>query len=140
LPNVVFNKVKQHTPAKAVWDTVKIACGSRTNMAIVDMHAKLQTTVCHEKGNLHTHFNLLDNYRQKLAALGLEISDTDFASILQSSLPESYHSILSNIAAISESTNKAPTPDIVTKFAFVEYERHVTKGVNQSGEALAVEG
>jgi len=140
LPDVVFNKVKQHTSAKAVWDAVKIACGSRTNMAVVDMRAKLQTTVCHEKGNLRTHFNLLDNYRQKLAALGSEISDTDFASILQSSLPESYHSILGNIATVSESTNKAPTPDIVTKFAFAEYERRVTKGVNQSGEALAMEG
>ncbi len=140
LPDVIFNKVKQHTSAKAVWDAMKIACRSHTNMAIVNMCAKLQTTVCHEKGNLCTHFNLLDDYHQKLAALGLEISDTDFASILQSSLPESYHSILGNIATVSESTNKAPTPDIITKFAIVEYEHHIMKGVNQSGKALTVEG
>ncbi len=104
-------------------------------MAIVDMRTKLQTNICHEKGDLHIHFNLLDDYHQKLAALGSEISDTDFASILQSSLPDSYHSILGNITTISKSTNKVPTPDIVTKFAFVEYERCVTKGAKQSGEA-----
>ncbi len=140
LPDIIFNKVKGKNSAKATWDAVKAIYEGRTSLILVNLCGKLQTSVCLEGGNLHTHFTKMEEYRQQLAALGSNISDKDFASILQNALPDSYHSVLSNIAAVSESQNKAPTPDIVTKFSFAEFDRPTMKrGLPGSGEALAVD-
>ncbi len=140
LPDVIFNKVKGKNSAKATWDAMKAIYEGCTSLILINLHGKLQTSVCLEGGDLCAHFTKMEEYRQQLAALGSNISDEDFASILQNTLPDLYHSILGNIAAVSESQNKAPTPNVVTKFSFAEYDRRVMKkGLPGSGKALAVD-
>jgi len=140
LPNVIFNKVKGKNSAKATWDAVKAIYEGCTSLILVNLCGKLQTSVCPEGGDLCTHFTKMEEYCQQLAALGSNISDEDFASILQNTLPDLYHSILGNITAVSESQNKAPTPDVITKFSFAEFDRRTMKqGLPRSGEALAVD-
>src|SRR6266404_1068097 len=138
--DVLFNRVKgREKTAKAVWDEVVNFYKLHTTMIVVILRGKLQTMVCCEGGDVRAHFTVMEDLHQQIAALGSDITDHDFASILQNALPSSYHHILGNVAAISTSSKEPPTTDTVLQFAFAKYDHRIIKSDSIEADALAVE-
>jgi hypothetical protein len=137
VPNTVFASIKGHTAAKDVWDALKALFEGRTDLIIVNLSHRLQTTRCSEDENMREHFDKLSNMRESLASMGETFSETKYAQIMMGSLPPSYANILGSIAAGATFSGTAATPAMVSKLVIDEYERR-TLGQGQD-EALTAE-
>jgi hypothetical protein len=137
IPNSLFTTVKNCTTARDMWEALRTLFEGRTNLILVDLSHRFQSTRCGEEENVREHFDKLSNMREQLAAMGETVTDTKYAQILMGSLPPSYASTLGSIAAAAELSNNPVTPRIVLKLAIDEYERR-TLG-NTQNEALAAD-
>ncbi len=123
LPDVVFNEVKTTSCAKELWDTVKEHYKQCTLVNLVGLRGHLQESKCDEDTNVHDHFYLLTGFRQQLIAMGETVRDNEFTSILMLALPKSYHTTLSAVSAACVITKTKPTPDMVSKLTFEEFDQ-----------------
>ena len=133
IPNSVFINIKSKTTTMEVWNALRALYEGRTQMVLVKTTQQLQTTKCSEDDNVREHFDKLANLREQLAAMGKSIPDSEYASILMGSLPDSYTAILGSITATTEISGTAISPAIVVKIATDEYERR-TLGTERSRE------
>jgi transposase InsO family protein len=141
VPDTVFNDIKgtAASTAKDVWDDLRRLFEGRTTLILVDLGRRLQTTRCAEEESVCEHFEKLATMREQLAAMGKSVPDTEFASILMGSLPPSYASTLSGIAAAAEISNTTPTVSSVRKLAVDEYDRRTLNNGKAQDEAFAVD-
>ncbi len=97
LLDILFNRVKgREKTAKAVWDKVIKFYKLCTMIIVIILCGKLQTMVCQEGGNMCAHFTEMEDLCQQIVALGSDITDHDFASILQNALPTSLQECTGN--------------------------------------------
>ena len=90
VPDQVFNRIKSKTNTMEVWNTVKAIYQTRSKMHKVDLGKKLQNAKLGNEDDTHAHFTQLVDMQEQLAAMGKNLDDDEFASILLSSLPPSY--------------------------------------------------
>ena len=143
IPDHVFNRIKSKTTAMEVWDTLKSLYQTRSKMIVVDLGKKLQGTRCSEEDDVRAHFTKLNDLREQLSAMGKDVDDDEYSSILLGSLPPSFESTISAINAASDLSGTDITPDTVTRLASDEYDRRVIKkgtGKNGPEEAFSADG
>ena len=66
---------------------------------MVDLRHQLQDERCNYNANIHTNFDTMHTMCEDLAALGDDLNDEDFSTMLLGSLPQSYNSYLSAVTA-----------------------------------------
>jgi hypothetical protein len=80
VPNSVFLQIRSKTNAKEVWDTLKALFETRSKLTKINLSQHLQSMKCAsgEEGNLHTHYDHLNELKEQLlAALGKTLSDNE---------------------------------------------------------------
>src|SRR5487761_1616980 len=113
------------------------------NLAVTDLGKKLQSAKCEEEDDVRSHFTKLSDLREQLSAMGKDIDDQEYASILLGSLPPSYEPTTSAINAAADMTGTDITPDQVTRLVTDEYNRRIIKkgkGKTAPDEAFAANG
>jgi hypothetical protein len=73
VPDSIFNRVKNKTRAKDVWDALKDLFEGRSQMIVVDLRRKLQALKCGEDEDVRAHFDQIADIREQLAAMGTTI-------------------------------------------------------------------
>ena len=138
VPNQVFNRIKSKTNTMEVWNTVKAIYQTRSKMHKVDLGKKLQNAKLGDEDDAHAHFTWLVDMREQLAAMGKNLDDDKFASILLGSLPPSYAATVGGINAAADTTGNAVTSDQVIRLISDEYDScMMKKGKNGPDEAFA---
>jgi hypothetical protein len=127
VPDSIFNRIKSSTCAKDVWDALKALFEGCMQMIIVDLCRQIQTMKCGEDDNMCTHFNMVTNLCEQLAAMGKTIADNEYVSILLGSLPAAYNTATSAMATTASLTNTTLTPDNVIRLITDEYDWHTLK-------------
>ncbi len=131
VPDIIFNDIKDLPTAKEAWDAVIAKFSRTTEMSLTELCRQFQNSHCPEDGNVRTHYNMLTELHQKMAALGATISDEDYATTLKAALPSSYSATLIGIATIRESTGNPVPSSTVIRFVLDEYEWHVKEKATQ---------
>ena len=121
VPDIIFNDMKDLPTAKEAWDAVIAKFSHTTEMNLTELRRQFQNSCCLEDGNVCTHFNMLTKLCQKMATLGVTMSDEDYAATLKAALPSSYSATLIGIATIWESTGNPVPSFTVIRFALDEY-------------------
>src|SRR6266404_2975019 len=127
VPDSVFNRIKNSTHAKEVWDALKVLYEGCTQMIVVDLRRQIQSLKCREDDNVRTHFDTLANFCEQLAAMGTTIPDNKYTSILLGSIPSTYEASTFTMSTTATLTNTALTPNTVIRLLTDEYDRCVLR-------------
>ena len=65
VPDSIFNRIKEGTDVKTIWDTLKKIFEGRTRSLLIDLGRKLQNTKCGEDDDVCAHFELLADFRKQ---------------------------------------------------------------------------
>ena len=106
VPDSVFNQIKTKKSAEGVWGALAAIFQERSLMVAIDLRQKMQSVKCGDSEDVHTHFEKLANTRERLALMGVSLSDTECANTLIGSLPTVYDPTISSITAASKLTKK----------------------------------
>jgi hypothetical protein len=142
VPDSIFNRIKNSTRAKDVWDTLKALFEGWTQMIVVDLCRQIQSLKCREDDNIHTHFDNIANLRKQLAAMGKTIPDKEYASILLGSIPSTFEATVSTMSTTAALTNTDLTPNTVIHLITDEYDHRTLKNGKSAGgqdEALTAD-
>ncbi len=142
VPDSIFNHIKEGTDAKTIWDTLKKIFEGRTRSLLIDLGRKLQNTKCREDDDVHTHFELLADFRKQLAAMGQSISDEQYTDTLMGSLPPSYDANVNIITTSADMSATTITPATVIRIITDEYDKRLlrkTKPKSSQVEAFTAE-
>jgi gag-polypeptide of LTR copia-type len=123
IPDSAFNKIKNKTKAKEVWTALKDLHEERSPMVAIELRWRIGNVRCGDDEDLCTHFEKLQEMKEKLASLGSPISDLEYAYILLRSLPPSYQGIISAINASADFAKATIAPANMTRLALDEYDR-----------------
>ena len=79
---------------KEAWDTLRDTFQPAGPISIVTARRKLFRTQCPDAGDVEEHLRQMRTYRSELHALGQELSDSDFAMTILTSLPDSWDAFI----------------------------------------------
>jgi transposase InsO family protein len=127
VPDSVFNRIKTKKTAKGIWDALASIFQERSLMVAIDLRQKMQSVKCGDSEDVRTHFEKLANTRERLASMGVSLSDAEYANILIGSLPIVYDPTISSITAAAKLTKKPIDPDDVIVLVTDEYDRRDLK-------------
>ncbi len=80
--------------AKEAWDTLAETFQPTGPIGIVSVRRKLFRAQCPDAGDIEEHLRQLRTYRSELHALGQQLSDSDFAMTILTSLPDSWDAFI----------------------------------------------
>jgi hypothetical protein len=123
IPDSAFNKIKDKSNAKEAWEALKELHEKRSPMVAIELRWRIGNIRCGDDENLRTHLENLQVMKEKLASLGSNIPELEFAYILLRSLPPSYQGIISAINASADFAKATITPASVTRLTLDEYDR-----------------
>ena len=86
--------IKKHSTSYAQWKALKEYHQKATLSNKIHLYKRLFRTVLDENGDMEMHIAKLSDYVDRLSGLGQTLEDEIFASILLSSLPESYNTLV----------------------------------------------
>ena len=87
------------TTAKQVWKTLHEQFDKSTNLAKLRMKCKHMTTKLREGESVEQHVRVMKELTDRLAVMGSPVSEEDQAMVLLLSLPPSFRSLVSALAA-----------------------------------------
>jgi gag-polypeptide of LTR copia-type len=90
-------------------------------MVAIKLQWHISNIRCRDDENLWTHFEKLQEMKEKLASLGSLISEIKYAYILLWSLPPSYQSITNAINASANFAKVTIAPTNMTQLVLDEY-------------------
>ena len=82
IPDSLYLKIRRKPTVKEAWDLLKSDFEKRSQMFMVDLRRRLQDERCDDNGNIHTHFDTMHTMRKDLTALGDDLNDEDFSTML----------------------------------------------------------
>jgi gag-polypeptide of LTR copia-type len=123
IPDLTFNKIKDKSSVKEMWEALKDLHEKRSPMVVIELQWCIGNIRCRDNENLHTHLENLQVMKEKLAPLGSNIPELEFAYILLRSLPPSYQGIISAINASADFAKVTIMPASVTRLTLDEYDR-----------------
>ena len=111
IPDSLYLKIRGKLMVKKAWDLLKSDFEKRSRIFMVDLRRSLQDERCEDNGNIRTHFDTMCTMCEDLAALGDDLNDKDFSTMLLRSLPRSYDSYRSAVTAALSVLGTKLTPD-----------------------------
>ena len=135
IPDSLYLKIKRKDTVSEAWNLLKKDFESRSKMFVIDLRKRLQEQRCDDNGNVHAHFDTMRTMREDLAALGEDISEEDFATILIGSLPKTYDTYLSAIMATMSVLGRTLDPDALIQCVGDEFDRRAIANGTEKGRS-----
>ena len=132
------SKIKNLKTAKEMWDAVNADATTKSSLYLLDAEDQLASMKLAENedskahlAKMKLHFQLMLQRRKNLTKMGSELSDTQFNTIIMSSLPKLYCPTLQMITAAEkansltgDSTKKMKADNLIV-FLMEEAQHHV---------------
>src|ERR1700723_1309520 len=87
---------------------------------------------CDDQDDVKLHFNSMLKMREELAGMGMNLDDSDFCSILATSLPGNYSSVLAGLYSTAQITQTMLSPHDITLAVEDEYSRNQIRSGSSS--------
>jgi len=149
-------KIKDMKSAKEMWDAVKVDATTKSTLYLLDAEDQLASMKLSDNDDpkthlaeLKQHFQLMLQRHDNLIKMGSTLSDSQFNTIIMSSLPESYRPTLQTITAAertsavlgTSSSKKMKADDLIAFFIEEAQHRAINDERTKSAEsALAAHG
>ena len=127
IPDSLYLKIRGKPTVKEAWDLLKSDFEKRSQIFMVDLRQRLQDERCNDNANIYTHFDTMCTMHKDLAALGDDLNDEDFSTMLLRLLPQSYNSYLSAVTATLSVLGIKLTPDTLMLSIIDEFDHHTIK-------------
>ena len=125
LPDTLYLKIHMLKLAHPQWEALATEFEQCSGIVAIELRRKLQGLHCGDKADICAHFSKMELMRQELASFGQFISDTNYATILLSSLPSTYDSTVSSLCVSAKMNYRTITPQIVESSITNDYDtRH----------------
>ena len=83
----------------------------KPDLSAVARHTQLNNLWCTEGGDVHAHLGIMQKLCLKLSGMKHPVNKTDYMSMIQQSMPESYHHFMSSILTSAQITKNKITPE-----------------------------
>ena len=133
----LFIEVESQPTVKSLWEAVVASCENKSTMYANAIRTRIQNTRCPESGDVRAHLALLLRERQNLAAVGSRLGDPEFAAVIISSLPESFHNRVQSMLDISSFSGQPIPIELLIAKLNEEYDRRSINQANESALAAA---
>ena len=135
----LFATVKTKDTAAELWQAVKADATAKTELHQIDTLQRLQQKKCGENDDVKAHLEELIELRDKLIGMGATVEDSQFRTIILSSLPPSYRPVISSITVTANIGKFAITNDQLIRIITEEAEhRSILNGGNTSASSALV--
>ena len=127
--------VKNHN-ATQMWNTIKTDATRKSQLHKVDIRRRLQAMTCDEDGDVKAHLNAMMKLREELEAMGSSIADEDFGTMILTSLPRSFDTLLQSITQSANLAGNIIDPNDLTRIVLEESRRReAADQARKSGDA-----
>ena len=134
----LFATIKDKTSSADMWITVKADATAKTELHQIDTRRQLHQKKCGENDDMKAHLEELVNLRGKLIGMGATVEDAKFRTIILSSLPLSYRSIISAITVSASLTKAKVENDHLIRIITEEAESRLILEGNSAGAGSAL--
>lgn len=124
VPDTVLRRMKRNGDSvAAMWSWICGEFEDKTPLVQSSTLERFQTLRCGESGNVAKHLDTLGEMVEELSAIGVDISDKDYAAQILRSIPTQYADYLSGMMNAAQLLGKEISPDQAVQFIKQEYER-----------------
>src|SRR3984893_12644308 len=103
-----------------MWMAIRNDATKKSQLHKVDTRRRLQTMLCDEDTDIKAHLNAMTKLREELEAIGASVPDEDFGTMLLTSLPPSYRSLLHTITHAASLSGVAINPNDLMRIVLEE--------------------
>src|ERR1700730_6516228 len=122
--------------ASEMWSAICNDATKKSQLHKVDTRRRLQSMVCDEDGDIKAHLNAMIRLREELEGIGASVQDEDFGTMLLTSLPPSYRTLLHTITHAASLSGMAINPNDLMRIVLEEAcQRELSQNVAKSGDA-----
>src|ERR1700731_2198789 len=122
--------------ASEMWTAIRNDATKKSQLHKVDTRRRLQTMLCDEDTDIKAHLNAMTKLREELEGIGASVPDEDFGTMLLTSLPPSYRSLLHTITHAASLSGFAINPNDLMRIILEEArQRELSENAQKSGDA-----
>ena len=116
----------------------------KPDLLAVAKRTQLNKMWCTEGGDVHAHLGMMQKIHLKLAGMKHPVNKTNYMSMLQQSMPSSYHNFMSALLASAQIMKTKISPDEMVNHLTAEYDirealnTKLQKMVKSGGSALVI--
>src|SRR3984893_18438999 len=122
--------------ASKMWTAIRNDATKKSQLHKVDTRRRLQTMLCDEDTDIKAHLNAMTKLREELEGIGASVTDEDFGTMLLTSLPPSYRSLLHTIPHAASLSGFAINPNDLMRIILEEArQRELSENAQKSGDA-----
>src|SRR3984893_5067785 len=123
-------------PANEMWTAIHNDATKKSQLHKVDTRRRLQSMLCDENGDIKAHLNAMTKLREELEGIGTSVLDEDFGTMLLTSLPPSYRSLLHTITHTTSLSGITINLNDLMRIILEEArQRELSENAQKSGDA-----
>ena len=122
VPDSVLIKIQNLATAKEIWEAVCAKHEMKAFTIKVDMQRWMYEMRCEDESNIHTHLETLMSTQEQLAGMNAALTNDDLVTVILSSLPKSYRSLINAITMSTTHAKVQLEPDHVVGMLIDEFE------------------
>lgn len=130
--------IQELDTAHEMWTRLCQIHQDKPDLSAVAKRTQLNNMRCAEGEDIHAHLSAMQKLRLELAGMKHPVNETDYMSMLQQSMPKSYHNFMSAILATSRVTKTKITPDELITHLTAEYD--IREALKNKPNAMAKSG
>ena len=123
VPDSVLIEILNLATAKEIWEAVCAKHEMKALTVKVDMWRQMYEMRCKDESNIRTHLETLMSTQEQLAGMNAALTDDDLVTVILSSLPKSYRSLINVIMMSAMHAKVQLEPDHVVGMLIDEFER-----------------
>ena len=138
IPDCLLIKTINCATSKDLWNAICTEQEWKVKVLRMETNRRIYSERCAEGDDVRAHLAKMVSLREKLEATGETIDDERFASILTTSLPQSYGNVVSIICTIAIATERTPSTQQTIALVETEYARRQNSNGGSPGDSTAL--
>ncbi|KAF5364874.1 hypothetical protein D9757_013036 [Collybiopsis confluens] len=138
VPDSIALKMRKHKTVADAWKSLEAEFTEKSGYAQTDLRQDFLDATCAEKGNVRQFLESLSSKKEELAAVGVEIDDTDYRSTILRGIPLHYSDFASSVLSTAKLMRTDPTqsitPDALATAISEEYDRKERSKARAKGQ------
>ena len=123
IPESLAIKIQALVTSKKLWDTLCEKHKKRALTVVVDLWHRLYALKCLYDSNVKAHIQSLNAMNQQLKGMGEEIGDSNFTTLILTSLPKFYRPLINTISLQNYVSTKPLEPSTIMESILEEFDQ-----------------